>query len=228
MEKIIHFFKKRGYYIALTVCLAVIAVAGYIFVSTALRQQDEVDDPALSVPITAADPEDEPQNTDPQPSVKDQTHTPVLGPGESDADEQVKETVREIVVRPVSGQVMQDHAMDKLVYNPTTKDWRVHNGMDLAATPGQTVLAAKAGTVTAVYEDEKLGNTVVIRHDGGWTTHYANLTEASYVKAGDTVAAGDVIGTVGVSAKTELAQDSHLHFEVYLNGEPADPEEFLP
>lgn len=228
MEKIIRFFKAKGYYIALTLCLAIIAVAGYVFVSTALQQQKELDDPSLSVPMTATDPEKEPQEKDPEPAVKDQTHTPVMAPGEPDADEQVKETVKQVIIRPVSGQVMQDHAMDKLVYNPTTKDWRVHNGMDLAATPGQTVLAAKAGTVTAVYEDEKLGNTVVIRHDGGWTTHYANLTEASYVKAGDTVAAGDIIGTVGVSARTELAQESHLHFEVYLNGEPADPNEFLP
>lgn len=228
MEKIIRFFKTKGYYIALALCLAIIAVAGYVFVSTALQQQKELDDPSLSVPMTATDPEKEPQEKDPEPAVKDQTHTPVMAPGEPDADEQVKETVKQVIIRPVSGQVMQDHAMDKLVYNPTTKDWRVHNGMDLAATPGQTVLAAKAGTVTAVYEDEKLGNTVVIRHDGGWTTHYANLTEASYVKAGDTVAAGDIIGTVGVSARTELAQESHLHFEVYLNGEPADPEEFLP
>lgn len=228
MEKIIRFFKTKGYYIALTLCLAIIAVAGYVFVSTALQQQKELDDPSLSVPMTATDPEKEPQEKDPEPAVKDQTHTPVMAPGEPDADEQVKETVKQVIIRPVSGQVMQDHAMDKLVYNPTTKDWRVHNGMDLAATPGQTVLAAKAGTVTAVYEDEKLGNTVVIRHDGGWTTHYANLTEASYVKAGDTVAAGDIIGTVGVSARTELAQESHLHFEVYLNGEPADPNEFLP
>lgn len=228
MEKIIRFFKTKGYYIALTLCLAIIAVAGYVFVSTALQQQKELDDPSLSVPMTATDPEKEPQEKDPEPAVKDQTHTPVMAPGEPDADEQVKETVKQVIIRPVSGQIMQDHAMDKLVYNPTTKDWRVHNGMDLAATPGQTVLAAKAGTVTAVYEDEKLGNTVVIRHDGGWTTHYANLTEASYVKAGDTVAAGDIIGTVGVSAKTELAQESHLHFEVYRNGEPADPNEFLP
>lgn len=209
--------KEKGYYIVLSLCLVAVGIAGYVFVSDAIRQNDLIQQPSLSVPITAEDPDD------PQPHAKNpaSADTPVMGETDTVVAEQT-------VIRPVSGEVLQDHAMDRLTYNPTTKDWRVHKGIDLAAAAGQTVCAADAGTVTAVYEDDFYGGTVVIRHDNGYTTHYANLEPAAAVSAGDTVAAGDVIGTVGKTALLELAQDPHLHFEVYLNGTAVDPETFLP
>lgn len=228
-SRFVRFLREKGYYIVLSLCLVAVGVAGYVFVSTAIRQNDEVQDPSLSVPITVTDPQKEsnnPSDSD-KPHVKDQADTPVMGPADTDDEEIVLQPVDETVVRPVSGSVLQDHAMDRLAYNPTTKDWRVHNGIDLAAEAGQDVAAARAGTVTAVYEDDYFGSTVIIRHADGWSTHYANLDSAVSVKAGDTVAAGDIIGTVGSSAMLELAQDSHLHFEVWCNGEPMDPEDFL-
>ena len=128
---------------------------------------------------------------------------------------------------PVSGTVIQNYAMDRLTYNETTRDWRVHNGVDLAAPLGQEVQAARAGTVTAVFEDEAYGVTVVLQHAGGWSSRYCGLAEEPSVTAGDTVEAGQVLGTVGTTALVETAQEPHLHFEVYCNGEPADPAGFL-
>lgn len=215
--------KEKGYYIVLSLCLVAVGVAGYVFVSTAVTQNDRLQEPSLSVPMTAEDAEEDPEkqkhdaaSTESQQTPQD---TPVLGPGEAEPTE---------AVRPVSGQVVQDHAMDRLTYNATTKDWRVHNGVDLAAEAGQQVHAANAGTVTAVYEDDYYGGTVVIRHEDGYTTHYANLEPEALVAAGDEVSAGDPIGVVGQTALVELAQASHLHFEVYHNGTPVDPEEYLP
>lgn len=216
--------KEKGYYIVLSLCLVAVGVAGYVFVSNAIRQDEQVMDSSLSVPITVEEPDD--PGKQPSSQGASQQDTPVMGAAESETG--LEEAVADTVVRPVSGAVLQDHAMDRLAYNPTTKDWRVHNGVDLAADAGQTVLAARAGTVTAVYEDDYYGGTVVIRHEDGYTTHYANLDAAVAVAAGDTVAAGDVIGTVGGTALLELAQESHLHFEVYLNGTAVDPEDFLP
>ena len=50
---------------------------------------------------------------------------------------------------------------------------------------------------------------------------------AGAVSAGQTVAAGDAIGVVGRTAVLELGEDSHLHFAVFLDGAPVDPNEFL-
>lgn len=211
--------KEKGYYIVLSLCLVAVGVAGYVFVSNAIRQNEQIADPTLSVPIVVEEDDDPGKVSQKETTRQD---APVMAPADEEAEP------ADPAIRPVSGAVVQDHAMDRLTYNPTTKDWRVHNGIDLAAQAGESVCAARAGTVTAVYEDDYYGGTVVIRHADGYTTHYANLEPVAAVAAGDTVAAGDVIGTVGETALLELAQESHLHFEVYHDGTAVDPETFLP
>jgi len=213
--------KEKGYYIILSLCVLAVGISGYVFVSTAIKQNQSLAEETLSVPITVTEQKDS-ERDDPE------AETAVSAVTDADAETAIEETVSRVVIRPVNGAVVQDHAMDRLTYNPTTKDWRVHNGIDLAATAGQTVLAAKAGTVSAVYEDDYYGGTVVIRHEDGYSTQYSNLSTLSTVSAGDTVKAGDIIGTVGGTALLELAQEPHLHFEVTCNGAPVDPAEFLP
>ena len=117
--------------------------------------------------------------------------------------------------------------MDALSYNQTTRDWRVHDGVDIAAEAGTAVCAAADGTVYTVYEDDTMGTTVVIRHEEGYTTKYASLAQEVSVAAGDTVTMGQAIGTVGQTALLESAIGDHLHFSVTCNGENLDPAEFL-
>lgn len=117
--------------------------------------------------------------------------------------------------------------MDELIYNPTLEDWRTHDGVDIFAKPGTTVLAACSGTVSSITDDAMMGTTVVIDHDGGYQTTYANLQATPTVQEGDTVSAGEIIGAVGTTAAAETAQGPHLHFGVTLDGEAIDPQEFL-
>ena len=117
--------------------------------------------------------------------------------------------------------------MDCLVYNDTTRDWRVHNGIDIAAEEGTPVLAAAAGSVYTVYEDETMGMTVVIRHQDGYTTKYASLDQEVKVQPGDEVELGQEIGCVGKSAMLESSLGHHVHFSVSLDGASIDPQEFL-
>ena len=119
------------------------------------------------------------------------------------------------------------YAMDALGYNATTRDWRTHNGVDIAAEEGAKVCAAAAGTVYTVYEDETMGKTVVIRHDGGYVTQYSSLAEEVSVNPGDTVTVGQQIGSVGNSALLESAIGAHVHFSVSCNDTPVDPVAFL-
>lgn len=128
---------------------------------------------------------------------------------------------------PVQGNTIGEYAMDCLSYNETTRDWRVHNGIDLAAEAGTPVCAAADGTVYTTYEDDTLGYTVVIRHEGGYTTRYSSLTEDLCVNAGDTVELGQTIGYAGDSALVETVMGSHVHFSVSCQDIPMDPVEFL-
>jgi murein DD-endopeptidase MepM/ murein hydrolase activator NlpD len=99
--------------------------------------------------------------------------------------------------------------------------------VDIAAEAGTGVSASADGTVYTVYEDETMGMTVVIRHEGGYTTKYASLAEEVSAAPGDTVTLGQAIGCVGNSALLESALGDHLHFAVTCNGESVDPAVFL-
>ena len=72
-----------------------------------------------------------------------------------------------------------------------------------------------------------MGTTVVIRHDGGYTTQYASLSEELKVSTGDQILLGQAIGTVGDTALVETAMGPHVHFSVLYNDASMDPAEFL-
>jgi murein DD-endopeptidase MepM/ murein hydrolase activator NlpD len=129
---------------------------------------------------------------------------------------------------PVTGTIGQGHSMDVLVYNPTLDDWRTHSGIDIITEAGAPVSAAADGVVSKVYLDDMLGNVVVIGHEDGMSTLYANLAPELCVEEGWNVSGGDVLGFVGTSALREYSLEPHLHFEMYYEDTLIDPLEILP
>ena len=158
--------------------------------------------------------------TQPQPE------TTQSAPTEQTAPQPTQKPKRKVQL-PVSGQEIYGYSMETLSYNETTRDWRVHNGVDYAAEEGTPVCAAADGTVYTTYEDDSMGYTVVINHEGGYTTQYASLSADLAVSAGESVEAGQTIGYVASSALVETTMGSHLHFSVTSQGKPMDPVEFL-
>ena len=203
-------FSGKGYYIALVLCAVAIGVAGFLYYRNAENvqlQNNPMADPGNGdVQAVATQPVDATGQTEPL------------------VENPVKPEKR---VSPVSGTAVVSYSMDALCYNQTTRDWRVHNGVDIAAQEGTPVCAAADGTVYTVYEDETMGTTVVISHGGGYSTRYSSLAEEVCVTAGDTVTAGETIGKVGNTALLENAIGDHLHFSVSCNGKTVDPIAFL-
>jgi murein DD-endopeptidase MepM/ murein hydrolase activator NlpD len=99
-----------------------------------------------------------------------------------------------------------------------------HSGLDICAPTGTPIAAAAPGQVVLVSAGGGYGNYVVIRHDNGYETLYAHLSEV-YVGQGQWVAQGDTIGAVGA---TGWATGPHLHFEVRVGGAAVDPLSYLP
>lgn len=130
-------------------------------------------------------------------------------------------------VWPVQGQVNRDFSLEVFAYDETMGDWRTHSGLDIAAQVGTPVSACAGGTVSDVTTDAMLGKTVRIDHGMGTESLYANLAEEVNVKVGDTVQAGDVLGTVGTTARAESASPSHLHFALMEYGVSIDPLNYL-
>ena len=131
-------------------------------------------------------------------------------------------------VSPIVGSVVKDHDLSVPVFSQTLGEWRVHAGIDISAEEGASVYASEAGVVSALYSDPMLGYTVELTHAGGIVTRYSNLEKStSSIKVGDTVESGAVIGTVGDSSTSELAEEPHLHFEMLVDGKKVHPLDHL-
>ena len=217
-------FAGKGYYIALILCAAAIGITSYVYTRNIQQPQEEAvlqetwqdtvvgtagtEDVAVIATESPAVPQPSTQITQPQPT--------------QPAPKKVLKTLS-----PVSGEAIFGYSMEALSYNQTTRDWRTHNGIDLAAEAGTEVRAAADGEVYTVRQEDSLGYTVVIRHDDGYTTCYSSLAENIPVQPGDQVVMGDVIGYAGDTAVTEATLGTHVHFSVTRYNEPMDPAEFL-
>lgn len=129
---------------------------------------------------------------------------------------------------PVFGDVSFEYAKDKLVYSKTLEEWRTHSGIDLASERGTLVKAVADGVVTDIKSDPRFGITILIDHQNGIKTVYANLAGDDMVSPNQKVKQGDVIGCVGNTANFESAEQAHLHFEVLKKDEPVNPLDYLP
>ena len=152
---------------------------------------------------------------------------------EDNEESQEKETTEQEEVKdpefqkPVDGEILKAYAKDNLVYSATLDEWVTHNGIDIAAEKTTVVKASAEGTVKSIKNDPRYGLTVVIEHVNGFTTVYSNLLTAEFVEEGEKVEQGQTIGTVGNTATFEIADESHLHFEIQKDSQSVDPELYL-
>ncbi len=97
--------------------------------------------------------------------------------------------------------------------------WGWHRGVDIKAPRGAPIHAAAPGIVVFGGRQSGYGRVIKIAHPNGLTTVYAH-NSANFVKVGDRVKGGALIGAVG---RTGNATTSHLHFEVRRQGVANDP-----
>ena len=123
----------KGYYIALVLCAVAIALTGFLYYRNANEQEVSLQEPTSQVDATAGE---DVQVVATQPN-GDATEPPYTGDGKKPAAIKV----------PLAGTTLAEYSMDALTYNQTTRDWRVHDGVDIGAEAGAKVSAAADGTV---------------------------------------------------------------------------------
>lgn len=106
--------------------------------------------------------------------------------------------------------------------HPILKVYRLHNGMDIGAPYGASIVAVNSGVVTTASNLSAYGETVIIDHGGGICSLYAHGSEI-LVEVGDIVEKGDLIMKVGSSG---LSTGAHLHLGISVNGTYVDPYAF--
>ncbi|MDD5675822.1 MAG: M23 family metallopeptidase [Chitinivibrionales bacterium] len=106
--------------------------------------------------------------------------------------------------------------------DPFTNTTKWHYGDDFVAETETPVIATAAGTVARVENDRVWGKRIFITHGFGFTTVYAHLGTVS-VFVGKKVNKGDCVATVGI---TGMTTGPHLHYEIWRNGRPLNPEDY--
>ena len=234
-----HSFGGTGLYIALFLGVTALAVAGYWTLlpkNTADKDAENVSSrvelPVQEEPVQMPEADFSEDDLIP-PEPKEDLTVMDEATGVEDTIPAMESTVDvtpeapRLVVSPLVGEEVAAFSVDELKYNETLGDWRTHDGVDIAAEVGTQVLAACSGTVTQVIDDDLIGTSVTIAHDGGYETVYSNLQSVPTVSEGQEVSAGEVIGSVGCTSIAEFAVPAHLHFAVTKDGVPCDPKEFL-
>ena len=247
MEQIKKFLRSRGFTLALLACLVAAAAAGVWAVRTV---RDELKKSYDDLTTPQEEPAPEPQLTlDPQED--DVWQQPVTDAAESAANvpkpassasssgaqsgsglvhepsalqgasSPASSSAAPASTQPVSGRVLNAYSGDELVYSSTLGDWRTHNGVDYACTQGAAVAAPVAGKVVSAGAEGNWGTVVVLEDAAGRLWRLCGVADPA-VKAGDTVTAGQKLGTVG-TVGCECAEESHIHVEVKQGEAYLDP-----
>jgi RHS repeat-associated protein len=105
---------------------------------------------------------------------------------------------------------------------------RIHQGLDIAASPGTPLVANRDGRVSFAGNAGDAGLLIIINHGNGVTTRYAHLSSIG-VSNGDNVYQGRIIGAAGQTgnARRQPRAEAHVHFNVQVNGANRNPEQYL-
>ena len=123
---------------------------------------------------------------------------------------------------PVIGDVILDYSMDKAVYHATMQQYHYNPALVVAASEGQTITAAADGIVSDVYYDSQTGNTIRFDLGNGYMLTYGQLDDIS-LKAGDRVAAGDVVGKEAKPTIYYTEEGTNVYYKLTKDGVPIDP-----
>ncbi len=240
------FFARKGFYIALATCLVAVGAATWTAVNTFSSLGNDV---TLDVPSDTSSDDTSfvfssmhsvvsGEESSSQAPVISEENTPSSLPSEpsstagTSSEAQAVQTNPEdpepeiTYVLPVEGTITKKYSDIELQYSGTYNDWRIHQGIDLAAESGSDVAAIAGGTVKELYADPLWGTTIVIEHRNGIVSYYSGLDSETNVKVGDEVTTAQKIGKLG-SIPCESADGIHLHLGVKQNGEWASPLEIM-
>ncbi|BDG08774.1 M23 family metallopeptidase [Anaeromyxobacter paludicola] len=123
-------------------------------------------------------------------------------------------------VWPARGYVTSDYGTR---LDPYTAERAIHRGLDIAARPGDPVLAPSDAVVEFAGVEHGYGNVVVLDHGGGLKTRFGHLSRI-LVRRGERVTKGTQVGAVGSTGKST---GPHLHYEVRVDGTAENPRKFL-
>lgn len=205
---------KAGMYFSLAVCIVALGIGAFsavnrkneLYENNVATTESVVEIRKNQTDVTKETTESQTTTTTKETTTKTQTTTSIIA---------------NHFVLPVGGTIKKEFSNENLQYSETYGDWRLHQGVDIAAKKGTQVNSSGKGKVKKVYTDDMLGETVVIDHGNNIEAYYCGLSNV-VVSKGDVVEISQKIGVIG-DIPSETADETHLHFMVKIDGNEVDP-----
>lgn len=251
-NKIKAFFRDKGFYLVLAVCIVGASAAAWITANKTLDSIEENNRKIVEqnvsgeekpwkestpevIPQIPTAPVQEPQD-DIRKSPSSATSQPQLSSsssslqdsGESSASQSVEQRLEQSpYTLPMAVlAVIQPYSNGELVKNKTLNVWRTHDGVDLKADKGSNVMAVSDGVVTAMGTDPLWGGFIEIKHPDGCISSYSGVVAEKNLKKGDNVKGGQKLGVLG-DIPAEITMEPHLHFSMKRQNSFVDPGLYL-
>lgn len=243
-ERLAKFFDKEGFYIVLFLCVCIVAVTAVWVSRTGVKNDEKqnLGDTNENQTVVDTPSKQTSSSNDEKPKISAvddaKASTPQTGNTASTQNSASNTNTKTAAVQAnfKLGSPIKDGVTDENIareYSPTDlvcfqylNEWRAHGGIDIKANEGTEVVAGSDGKVIDAFNDTQngLGWTVIVDHNNGYRTVYANLGETVAVSKNATVKKGQKLGVVGNTTTYEQLSFnltpggeqavSHLHFEV--------------
>ncbi len=232
-EKFRHLLRKESFYIALFLCICVIAAVGTVSYKRISNQHEvaKVEQPEKELTLNINDKSvtnEIPNAERVENNAKEESKVSEKTASKENAKSVASTTVN--LSNPIEGKVSRGYTYPAPV-KVEDNLYRTIRGVNISSKIGTEVKAAADGVVDVVENSGVEEGTVVeIKHSNGLKTRYGNLDKNVSVKVGDKVTANQVIAKVGETAKLYDKETfgEYLNLQVINpNGEQVNPEKYL-
>ena len=214
--------EKDGFYLALFVCICLVAIGGVWFTK---NNVDELTSNDLFVNKTNENSkrdEDEVHLIEKE-AEKDDSIPTSTGSKENLEKAKEKQENKSSKLSFLGTKVVREYSEKEPSYSKTLDLWEIHKGLDIAAKDGDKIRSILDGTVKSVYSDERYGTSIELSYADNITVIYSGIKENVSLEKGDTVKEGDCIGYVGNTTNVENEDGTHVHVEAYKNDKAINP-----
>lgn len=214
--------EKDGFYLALFVCVCLVAIGGIWFT------KNSVDD--LASKNGFLDNKSKLAKGDEEGEIhlikKDDKTVPTSTNSKENLDKAKKnEAVKkqQSKINYLGKKVIRGYSEKEPSYSSTLDVWEIHKALDVQAKKGSKVKTIINGKVTDVFKDDKHGVSVRVESADKLVVVYSNLDDKVCVKKGQEVKDGDLIGKVGNTTSVESLEGPHIHVTATKDGKAIDP-----
>ena len=214
--------EKDGFYLALFVCVCLVAIGGVWFTKNSvdnlatksgfLNNKDKVakGDEDEEIHLIEEEKKVVPTTTNSKENLEKAKEKEVSKQNESKLNYLGEKVIREYSEKEPS-------------YSSTLDVWEIHKGLDVKAKKGSKVKSITNGKVVDIFKDDKHGVSVKVESKDKVTVVYSNLDSKTSVEKNQEVKDGDVLGKVGDTSSVESLDGPHVHLTASKNGKSIDP-----